>query len=842
LVEDADWMKQSNNEEINKVYLARFNPAHEHLKQPQGNSDQQLLRAWIRRKYHDKAWYKDSESGGTNNAQPNHAQPTIVKIPPKDEAPAPVDLLGSLGSSLTPSASNESSWDAFGGSSQSQQQQQAPAFNPSFPANFPSSPNNGFPANFGSSQTLQQQQANFANFSTPNSTPNQHQAGGFSNFNQAPSAPSTSQQQGFANFNQAQPSQQPFPSQQQQQHFANFNQQQPNAAQQHAQAGQQQGTHGFASFNQSPGQIVAPSAIQGQQQMPDPFARQGFGHASQQQVQQGMVQGHQQQPQNAPQSQPGQLLQQHSMPLPQEHQRLANQQQQFVQQSQQQFQPPQQQQQIYGQSNARQQRQSFISGSIALQTPMQQGSMQHGALNAAQSFTNQAPTTPSPQVQQQTHAGLPNQPQPTATTSQPSVSQSQPVTAHASTNVPFNDLSADQRTKDISTLKEPSSAIGKSKFSAEQLVIYKSDTGISSAKIVKVHFDDALDPFYTIVLENGKEKQTDDVHLEAQATLQSEVNAIIPMLTPVELKQVHEFLTQLKITPKQPTPNKSSTMEGVQSKYGDVEQNSVSAPNSSQSNSTTSSTPVNGIQPAAPTPAQQQVSDPNQSAAQFIPSPNPPQKPSLQNNVSLQGQPPQGQFPSNPQVQSMQGLSSPGQFQPNLSGQQGVQGSVPSHDQFHASYSGQGMQGTPQQGQAQPNQHGMQSVQPGFSQGNAAMPSFVQNFSNPSGQGSSGLIPSPPSMNNAVPAHSSGLPAPPLVQPTPMQQQQQFQQQLPQQQQQQFHQQPPQQQQHHFQPQPPQQFQQQVHNNHKPAVGSQTPNGGPPTSPMSPKGNPFDFY
>ena len=51
------------------------------------------------------------------------------------------------------------------------------------------------------------------------------------------------------------------------------------------------------------------------------------------------------------------------------------------------------------------------------------------------------------------------------------------------------------------------------KFQSGQKVYYKSSSYSGPVEILKVHFDDALEPFYTIALTDGKEKQTDDAHL-----------------------------------------------------------------------------------------------------------------------------------------------------------------------------------------------------------------------------------------------------------------------------------------------------------------------------------------
>ena len=44
--EEVEQMKQTDNEKVNAVYLARYNPSQERMRMPQDNSNQQLLRAW----------------------------------------------------------------------------------------------------------------------------------------------------------------------------------------------------------------------------------------------------------------------------------------------------------------------------------------------------------------------------------------------------------------------------------------------------------------------------------------------------------------------------------------------------------------------------------------------------------------------------------------------------------------------------------------------------------------------------------------------------------------------------------------------------------------------------
>lgn len=54
--------------------------------------------------------------------------------------------------------------------------------------------------------------------------------------------------------------------------------------------------------------------------------------------------------------------------------------------------------------------------------------------------------------------------------------------------------------------------IGCTKFKEGEEVIYRKGQLVATATILRVHFDDELDPFYTISVA-GSEKQTDEKHL-----------------------------------------------------------------------------------------------------------------------------------------------------------------------------------------------------------------------------------------------------------------------------------------------------------------------------------------
>jgi hypothetical protein len=89
---------------------------------------------------------------------------------------------------------------------------------------------------------------------------------------------------------------------------------------------------------------------------------------------------------------------------------------------------------------------------------------------------------------------------------------------------------------------------GASRFSAGTTAIYISNGSKPLVKIVNAHFDDKLDPFYTIQLSDGREKQTDNDHLLAY-TETDELKRISQLLLDLDKSQqikVIEFIQRLK--------------------------------------------------------------------------------------------------------------------------------------------------------------------------------------------------------------------------------------------------------------------------------------------------------
>lgn len=62
-------------------------------------------------------------------------------------------------------------------------------------------------------------------------------------------------------------------------------------------------------------------------------------------------------------------------------------------------------------------------------------------------------------------------------------------------------------------------------YKAEMDVYYRGPQGITVAHIVKAHFDDLLEPYYTIRLEDGREKQTDNAHISLEKPAEEQEEA-----------------------------------------------------------------------------------------------------------------------------------------------------------------------------------------------------------------------------------------------------------------------------------------------------------------------------
>jgi hypothetical protein len=134
-----------------------------------------------------------------------------------------------------------------------------------------------------------------------------------------------------------------------------------------------------------------------------------------------------------------------------------------------------------------------------------------------------------------------------------------------------SDTSGNTGTPSVHSDKKPDTS--SSKYKAGQKVHYNSATYSGPAEIVKVHLDDDLQPFYTILVQ-GKEKQTDDAHLKEESPLLIEVTQLLSSLNEEQLGLLKKFIASqflgsagLAITPMRdvstpiPTsPNAASTL------------------------------------------------------------------------------------------------------------------------------------------------------------------------------------------------------------------------------------------------------------------------------------------
>ena len=86
-----------------------------------------------------------------------------------------------------------------------------------------------------------------------------------------------------------------------------------------------------------------------------------------------------------------------------------------------------------------------------------------------------------------------------------------PMDAFAHLSLEPTDLASEQVSEPVSSVAATEVSSDKPsgpKYKEKQIVAYKSNGKFSKAEIEKVHLDDALEPFYTIKMEFGKEKQT----------------------------------------------------------------------------------------------------------------------------------------------------------------------------------------------------------------------------------------------------------------------------------------------------------------------------------------------
>jgi hypothetical protein len=544
------------------------------------------------------------QRGTTNQQQQqqqsSYGQPTVVQIPPKQEQ----DLFGGFSSSPQPTAPQplnaNDPWDAFGGSSsnkseafpadfgssqarqqfqQPPQQQQQHQFNG---GHVDATPQPDAFANFN--QQDQQQPAGFINA--------YQQQGGFANvsnnqqlFHQLPSQQQPMPQ---GNHQQQLPSLQnqgmPFPQQMQQM------QPPPNQQQMQQLPNQQQISPQMQQMPHLPNQqqMQQPPS---QQQIPELTTRVPFPQQMQQMPQQNQQQMHQPNQQQMQQPNKQEIAESTKrVPFPHQMQQMHQQNQQLMDQ-QNQVQPsppknlmpfPQQMQQMpstsqevpstsHMQMRDPQQSSGFASFSqqqfsLPAQLPQQQMQLSVGFANFDEQGTHNMPTNASPnaspstaadpftsqveQLSQLQYSGVSQVPlvaskvnarleDPFASISLPEQSQPAPklpVIQQASSNDMSVALSKMSVLENVKTI---------SKYATGQKVYYKSSSYVGEAKILKVHLDDQLQPFYTISVD-GKEKQTDDSHISVKGPLYEAIESSLAFFSDVQLKQVLQYVNQLK--------------------------------------------------------------------------------------------------------------------------------------------------------------------------------------------------------------------------------------------------------------------------------------------------------
>jgi hypothetical protein len=709
--EEVEMIGQTSNEQVNALWLAKYDPSDERNRQnrqPVGNQDQNHLRNWIKRKYKDKRWYSSSPSeqgggsvhGGGGSVHGGNRQPqaTVAQIPPASAAP-PTDLFGAF-DAPTPvaAASVSSNFASFNGSQnlapdpfaqqppppqqpQQQQQQNFANFGSNDPfAQQPKPPQQQQPqsqnfANFGGQPQPQPNQA-FANFSNQQPPPQQQQeqhqqAGGFANFNQQPSQ----QQQ------QIQPPQQPV--QQQAGGFGSFNQQPPQQIQPPQQPPQQQ-AGGFGNFNQQPPQQIQPP------QQPMPQQSGGFGSFNQQSPQQLQQQQHQQQPQ-PPQ------------------------------------QPTLQKAGSFGQQPSPQQQEPMMNGRQQQLQPQDAFASMPPTSTLQQGFNGQA-AQPSqeqqPPAQTQTPPVLtmvPPKADPMAAFAHLSVdggSDNANINSNISSNTTEN-VSAPSLFTNPSASKPDDTANNNNAvvYEAKQIVCYKSNGKRYKAQILKKHLDDVLQPFYTIMLPFGKEKQTDNAHLDPLEPSFEKIEEQLLSFSAEQLQQVQHFLSNnMASSTKSPGSSALSALPGatMQATGNMTINNPAPPPSIASSNPSRPPTMGNANTMASPPAATAPIPDmggipaPNitgqaTNLAPMMQQPNVQQlqlqPPQMQGQ--MQGQNPAPQMMMQPQQQQQQ-LPQIGQFQQQQP-QQPMQGQQPPQMQMPGQVGGQSqmmmMQQQPMQGQ-----------------------------------------------------------------------------------------------------------------------------------------------
>jgi hypothetical protein len=422
-------------------------------------------------------------------------------------------------------------------------------------------------------------------------------------------------------------------------------------------------------------------------------------------------------------------------------------------------------------------------------------------------------------------------------TPQPGFGASQPSVGDTSTKLnaiddAFSNMSVAPPAEEAPA---PARKMEVSKYQTGETVIYRSSSGeMIVCSILKVHFDHELDPFYTITLPDGREKQTDDAHLASPDTVSTQISTLLSGLSPSQLNEVLEFITQLKgaKTPVD-TPQINTSMGMAPNGM----MGGISSMMSQPSSMPPAPPPMAPIPALAPMPRM-----PTPASISSIPAPAP------MPLVGMMGGTP-APMPAPALMGGMSTVITNGMPGPLASPPAPV-GSVP---EPYSMMGGVAAPGT--MGEMPGTMNAMQSSQ-----------GIPQPQGEQDGMGIPSPTPSnPPSMHQQI-VQQQAVPPPPIYQQQPqpqMQQQmgqpqymqqptqQQIQQQYMQQQMQQqyMQQQPPQQIHQQYAQQPPQQHMQQEQQYVQQPPQQQMQQQGQyvqhppaPGAPPSPKGNPFDMY
>ena len=541
--QEVEVMKQSDNDKVNEVWLALYDPQKERSRlnrQPEGNQNQEHCRTWIKRKYQDKRWFSSDRGGGgatgtfSSPRRNKQLKPTVAQIPPV------ADLFGGFdvpSSQPTITSNNDdTNWAAFDRSNEQQQQQMK---------------SDPFAQNVVANKLQQQQQQIPA-----------AQEGGFANFNQVPNQTISqqlnlqqhqvpiAQQPRVATFSQA-GNQTALQQQQQQAGFANFNQtpnqtlpQQLKQQQQQLPVAQQVG---FTNFNRVDSQIAPQQQQQQQQQQLMPISQEGgfanFNQALNQTVTQQITVNN-----NQGQLQPlGAQGKQQDLKFQDPFGNMAPLSNQVA---------SQQPNNNLGQLQAQGQQQHVVQlqdpfGNMSPppqeQIGVQQQILQHPTLvstNGQQ--TQQSNDVVSNKLSQENFGGQPQeahtQVQILPTTK---VEKEELIDVFAHLSVDSNSgamkgsvMGSNQPAKDAIKDATDNTVI---QYKEKDFVCYKSHGNRERAQVVKKHLDGELQPFYTISIM-GREKQTDSNHLEPLDPSFRKIESILLSMSPMQLKQVETFL------------------------------------------------------------------------------------------------------------------------------------------------------------------------------------------------------------------------------------------------------------------------------------------------------------